>query len=346
MDIKNRLSPTQSATLFKVDTIKTGNDGNKWIIVENKNGVKRWKLYKKSSKKPSKKSSKKPSKKISKKPSKKISKKPSKKISKKPSKKGIDLSTFYGIKIVSQKQLEKISQSNPDSKYIYDIIKSKIIPQINKLGIETFLVPLPLSDNNKYWDDFPPDYIKSIFKKDILDIDFMFFVFDLNKNANEINLDKSIRVQFSRLDLDKKINIINIFEKYLFGYFEWNGSNHKSIIINFIKTKNPKHIDKKNIKQNDTYPILTVNLDSKINLIQDKITLNKLVDGFENLNKKYFPIWSAGIFDFECLIYSFDMNDKKYIENIKKFVKSLKFIIKCEFGLIKDEYSEKIIFNK
>jgi hypothetical protein len=39
---KKRPSPSESATKFKVDTKKKGNDCNMWIIVENKNGVKRW----------------------------------------------------------------------------------------------------------------------------------------------------------------------------------------------------------------------------------------------------------------------------------------------------------------
>lgn len=42
-----RPSPTISATTQKLGTIKIGNDKNKWIIVENKNGVKKWKLYEK-----------------------------------------------------------------------------------------------------------------------------------------------------------------------------------------------------------------------------------------------------------------------------------------------------------
>ena len=41
-----RPSPTESATLYKVGIKKIGSDGNKWIIAENKNGIKRWKLYK------------------------------------------------------------------------------------------------------------------------------------------------------------------------------------------------------------------------------------------------------------------------------------------------------------
>ena len=63
-----RKGPEESATLFSVGTKKKGNDGNMWVIVKNKNGVKRWqkktnKTAKKSSKKSLKKSLKKSSKK-------------------------------------------------------------------------------------------------------------------------------------------------------------------------------------------------------------------------------------------------------------------------------------------
>lgn len=37
-----RKAPSKSATLFKNGVIKKGNDGNNWIIVTNKNGVRRW----------------------------------------------------------------------------------------------------------------------------------------------------------------------------------------------------------------------------------------------------------------------------------------------------------------
>ncbi len=42
---EKRPSPSESATLFKIGTIKKGNDNNLWIIAENKNGVKHWKKY-------------------------------------------------------------------------------------------------------------------------------------------------------------------------------------------------------------------------------------------------------------------------------------------------------------
>jgi hypothetical protein len=46
----NRPSPSESATLYKIGTKKIGNDNNKWIVIQNKNGVNKWKLYKKPSK--------------------------------------------------------------------------------------------------------------------------------------------------------------------------------------------------------------------------------------------------------------------------------------------------------
>ena len=39
-----RKSPSESATSYQVNTQKVGNDGNTWIVKENKNGVKRWVL--------------------------------------------------------------------------------------------------------------------------------------------------------------------------------------------------------------------------------------------------------------------------------------------------------------
>ena len=41
--IKKRKGPSESATTFAVGTKKKGNDGNMWVIIKSKNGVKRWK---------------------------------------------------------------------------------------------------------------------------------------------------------------------------------------------------------------------------------------------------------------------------------------------------------------
>jgi hypothetical protein len=61
--MSTRKSPDQSATLYKIGTKKTGNDGNTWIISETKTGVKRWKLHRKNDKSKNKSKSKSKSKK-------------------------------------------------------------------------------------------------------------------------------------------------------------------------------------------------------------------------------------------------------------------------------------------
>lgn len=44
-----RKSPKESATLFPLGKVCVGLDGNKWIVAQTKNGVKRWKMHKKGS---------------------------------------------------------------------------------------------------------------------------------------------------------------------------------------------------------------------------------------------------------------------------------------------------------
>ena len=205
-----RPSPSQSATLYKVGTKKTGNDGNTWIITENVNGTKRWKLYKKVSKK--------------------ISKKESKKVSKKISKKEIKSLNNFGFTPVFEKKLDKIMESY--NKVIYNKLKNNIIPELNKLGIETYLVPLPLSKSGHYFTDYAPEYIREVYNKDMierLDIKDIYFVFYLSHDGKNLERNKIV-ANFAPFG-NKKKDVIEIFKKYLGNKFEWNGSNTHSIII-------------------------------------------------------------------------------------------------------------------
>jgi hypothetical protein len=54
-----RKGPEESATKFSIGTEKKGNDGNMWVIVKNKNGIKRWVKKTSKTKKSRKKSTKK-----------------------------------------------------------------------------------------------------------------------------------------------------------------------------------------------------------------------------------------------------------------------------------------------
>ena len=68
---KDRPSPSQSATLFQVGSVKKGNDGNMYQVKQNKNKVKRWVKVKQAHQKPAKKQVKKQEKKQDKKQDKK-----------------------------------------------------------------------------------------------------------------------------------------------------------------------------------------------------------------------------------------------------------------------------------
>ena len=200
-----RPSPSKSATLYSVGTIKTGNDGNKYIIVENKNGVKKWQKHKI--------------------------------VTKKNNTKSLER---YKIKILDELELNKIALKNKT----YQILTQKVIPEINDLKIKTFIVPLPLSEINLYWSDyFPPTYIQKIYNKNINNINYMYLIVYMNKEGDKIIYDKPINIRFSNLTKKNKISILNIFEKYLLSQYNWNEINNNWMIVSFHKNKDIKQND-------------------------------------------------------------------------------------------------------
>ena len=173
---------------------------------------------------------KKVSKKVSKKSYKKESKKISKKISNKISKKKIKSLNHFGFTPVFEKKLDKIMESH--NKVIYDKIKKNIIPELNKLDIETYIVPLPLSKSDHYFTDYAPEYIHEVYNKDMierLNIKDIYFVFYLSHDGKKLGRDY-IKANFAPFG-NKKKDVIKIFKKYLGNKFEWNGSNTQAITI-------------------------------------------------------------------------------------------------------------------
>ena len=118
------------------------------------------------------------------------------------------------------------------NKVIYDKIKKNIIPELNKLGIEAYIIPLPLSKNGHYFTDYAPEYIKEVYNKDMierLNIKDLYFLFKLTHDGKKLNKNE-IFVNYSPFG-NKKKNVIEIFKKYLGNKFEWDVSNTKAIII-------------------------------------------------------------------------------------------------------------------
>jgi hypothetical protein len=232
---------------------------------------------------------------------------------------------FYNIKDIDEKDFIKIASKNET----YKILITKVIPEINKLKIKTFLVPLPLSDNNIYWDDYPPYYIKKKYNEEILDINYMYFVFYINKNRDQIVYDKPIKIRYSTLTKENKINIINIFEKHLFGQYSWNGSNNMTMSVSFYENKNIKKTNKKTIKDNDYYPQLNIYIDTNINLKDNPLILNKLTTYLLENCDPHDVLWDFGKFDIHFTIFL--LNNKKIIEKLKKYIIKQTYIFESHF---------------
>ena len=144
-----RKSPTESATLYKVGTKKIGNDGNKWIIVENKNNVKKWQKYKrriKDSFKEEKKTSVKPIK---------------KRVSKKILLKNVKTTDLYDLPKMKKNNWNKwLENLTSDQKKYIDKVRNSYKSIEKETGIIVIEVILPVSNGGYYFIDYIWDYAK------------------------------------------------------------------------------------------------------------------------------------------------------------------------------------------
>ena len=312
MTDKIRPSPTQSATLYKIGTIKTGNDGNKWIIVENKNNIKKWKLHKKVTKKVS-------------------------KINKKSEKEIINLENKYGFTIISNEELKNIAIQNEKTKNIYNIIETKIIPELNNINFNTFIVPIANYDLSN--DDIYTKYLKLFYNINLKKIkDYIIFTFYLDKTTKKILLNEDIEIVFSHQNKDNKIKLINIFEKYLRYNYKWTGSNMHTMHIQLEKNKNIKKIDQTTLVDNDMYPMLKIEINFKKHSFNSTELFNKF---YKYLVKtKHIFELEGDIKKFEIFIFSIN---NQIIDKIRSFIKSQEFIKSSEFHLYETPKNKKII---
>ena len=213
-----RFSPEKSATLFNVGSIKIGNDGNKWIVVETSNGIKRWGKYRVISKIGSKKKSKIGSKKKSKIGSKIGSKKESKIGSKKKSKIGSKKKSKIGSKIGSKKE-SKIG-SKKESK-IGSKKKSKIgSKKKSKIGSNSFITKEEAEQQNNIY------YIKhdgaKPFKVHIDNSGITIYEMKYEEKSHKTSYIKKILIKKSYLG-------------YWYGYDPKYKIHHNSILIQVTK---------------------------------------------------------------------------------------------------------------
>jgi hypothetical protein len=166
----------------------------------------------------------------------------------------------------------------------------------------------------------------------------------MNKKGDEIIYDKPIKINYSELTKENKINIINIFEKHFLGQYKWTGSSTDLMSISFYKNKDIKHIDTKIIKDNDYYPMLYINIVTNINLFDNQIIADKMYDYFEKLVPQYNISSDTYSNDMSFTIYLLD--NKKIIEKLKKYITKQTYISKTTMNLHKsDDFKKENIWS-
>jgi hypothetical protein len=207
-----RKGPIQSATLYNVGTKKTGNDGNIWIITENKNNVKRWALYKKQSKKEEKNDKQVKVKSI-------IAWSQAEPFHSKPKIKLNNWTKWLeNLTLEQKKGIYKIRDS-------YDIIQKE-------LGIKVIEVILPIENGYYFIDYIYPSIEAAIPEYDIFDTDYteMVFVYHINNN---LNLSDNIIDVYHRgikgIYKKKLLEFIKNFNKNKDVKCKWNGNPKKAI---------------------------------------------------------------------------------------------------------------------
>jgi hypothetical protein len=316
---KVRQSPSKSATLYRVGTKKRGNDANIWIIVENKNGVKKWQIHRR---KDNKTKAKTKTKSKTKKKLKCSSPKRGEKVSKACKKKLVNISKmkvldFYDVKQKTEDDLkEVIKNSSSDVKVVIKGIM-KLIKDLRKLGKTAHIIPLPLSDGGIYWTDYAGDYLNEIYGNDWFD-NHMYFTIYLNREGDQINTDREIGVSYSTLNRDEKIKVIELMEKHIPNRYSWRGSNTEKIFVQYEKGE-PNDLDISKLKDNDTYPQFYVNINfnsKKINLFEDdKALVDKVVKQINAIAKVDFMDHEYGMHDMSIFLYSVDLKKREKIQN-------------------------------
>lgn len=269
-----RKGPKESATLFKIGYKAIGLDGNEWIIIKNKNGIKRWKLHKKIDI---------------------IDTKKKKEI--KTTEEDTSPLDLYNVEFVSQKKFWRIVETfDRKHKSLIKLIQKTFL-KLQKHGFSTAVVPRPESQNGVLWADYAVDYIKHAINPKFFDNDkFIYVTVNLDVGGDHMHeyindkdlfeFASALVGNYSYLDVEGKKEMIKVFQKEMPYHFVWSGKNTEGITFPFKKTK-PTKIDLTKLKNNDQYPELYITIHfrhkkEKINLLNDSSLLDKIAKELKN----------------------------------------------------------------
>ena len=150
----------------------------------------------------------------------------------------ISLEQFYQVKVIKPEDIKNhlINNSNNYSS-LFKILFNKIIPELKKNKINLLIVPLPLSDNDKYWTDYYNSYLNNFYGENWSKDSYLYMTIRLHNNL-KINFLEKIIINYGGLDLKENQIVFDIFSKYLPNNYIWNGKSTVAMIINYKKSKN------------------------------------------------------------------------------------------------------------
>lgn len=173
----------------------------------------------------------------------------------------LTMAGFYGIKEVTDEQLANVvTNTGLDVDMIYNKLKTIIIPEVQKLGFSSDIVPLPYSSQDCYWSDYPHSYLIKKHGENFFDNpNNITFIIYLDEEGQNINLEKDVNISFSELDKEMKKKILTLFYKELPNHYEWSGDNNQAMRIHYTGRDIPK-LDFDLLRSQDTYPQLDIHI--------------------------------------------------------------------------------------
>ena len=240
-----------------IGVIKKGLDGKDWIVILDKNNIKRWVKHK----------------------------------SNNIELNFLTLEMFFQLTVIPPYKVYNYLNKNA----VMTDLKKKIIPVIKSNNIKFYIVPLPLSNNNIYWSDYAHSYLNKFYGDEYLDYNYLEMTVYMHNNL-ELNLNKKIVIRHN-LTLEQSQYVYDIFLDKLPYNFEWNCKSTQLMKINYQKNEypiQPKIIEETNIYPQICVSIKAdvekkFNKKYKINIYNDNpftdsYELDKLFDEIEKIS--------------------------------------------------------------
>ena len=151
----------------------------------------------------------------------------------------------FGVEYISVENLKQMIENSEDErvKDYFKVINDKIIPEMNKNDIKTFIVPSPLNKRGKPIKDieYTGQYLKQVYdyENEYSKINDFIFVFHIDNKNKTVETEFGIKIDFE-LNAGKLKIAKNILKNSLTsGSFpDWNDSKYRFIKnINYYQSQ-------------------------------------------------------------------------------------------------------------